>query len=454
MDQRLFASFAEDIISDYQIPGVAVGINHKGRRAYEKGFGYRDKEEDLPVTSSTVFGLASITKSFTCMAIMQLHEQGKLHIHDPVQQYLPAFKIKEATIHHFMTHTSGLPPLDSIMAANKRSFDQDPSFQDYPGVKLEHVDREPIDTYAQLLDYIASLDAELLGKPGEVFSYSNDCYSLLGAIIEKASGQSYESYVDEHILQPLGMIHTSFFPEPSFELTMLYAKRTEVYPAPIWWDAPAMRGTGGLKSSLDDMLRYTEVYLNGGESAGKRLLTAESVKAMMTPHVKMEPGKYYGYGLMITPDYYGQKLVEHGGSLKAISSLMAMVPERKLAGVVLTNLAGVPAGKILHGGLNVHEGRHPEETHVSHPPALSVKVEMLKDYEGTYRSLEGMNLAAWLEGETLLIQYQDDTYEATPTGEDGFLINVRGENEYVRFIRDDNDVVRYVAFHYRQFPKV
>ncbi|WP_018924445.1 serine hydrolase domain-containing protein [Salsuginibacillus kocurii] len=464
MENEKFEAFAEKVIEEHEIPGVAVGLMQGQGQAYKKGFGFRDKEKGLPVTSSTVFGLASITKSFTCMAILQLQEQGKLRVTDPVTTYLPEFKtmssnMEKVTIHHFMTHTSGLQPLDSHLAANKRSFEKDPSIHDYPGVKMKFVNRDPIDTYEQLMDYIASLDVELLGEPGEAFSYSNDAYGLLGAIITRVSGQAYESYVDEKILQPIGMKHSSFFPDPSFELTTLYAKReneegSEVYPAPVWWDAPAMRGTGAMKSSIDDMLTYAQVFLNHGEQNGTRILSAENIEEMMTPHVEMEPGRYYGYGFMIRPDYYGCKLVEHGGSKKAISSLLALVPERQLAGITLTNLAGVPASEILHAALNVQEGRQPEASHVVYPETSTLSVEKLKEYEGYYRSLEGMHVEARVENEIMKIQYQNETFEATPAGEDGFLISVRGENEYIRFVRNKNGEVIQVAFHYRQFPKV
>ena len=103
-------------MKENQIPGVAIGLAKDGELFYGKGFGYRDVEKQLEVTIDTVFATGSITKSFTCVAIMQLQEAGKISVHDPVKKYLPNFRLKhgsteQITIHHFMTHTSGIPAL-------------------------------------------------------------------------------------------------------------------------------------------------------------------------------------------------------------------------------------------------------------------------------------------------------------------------------------------------------
>ncbi|WP_188624710.1 serine hydrolase domain-containing protein, partial [Caldalkalibacillus thermarum] len=232
-----FEDYAQGLIDKYQIPGVGIAFAKNGDIIYWKGFGYRNVENKLPVTLDTVFGIASVTKSFTCAAIMHLQEAGKLDVQDPVIKYLPEFKAgtpeqtKKMTIHHFMTHTAGLPPLPSLKYANKRSIDADPSAQDYPGLKVKEDDQGPIDTYEQLMEFIAGLDFELLGEPGTEFSYSNDAYALLGAIVERVSGKFYESYLKENILEPAGMVNTCFLIEElgdHDDVTSLYAaKKTE-----------------------------------------------------------------------------------------------------------------------------------------------------------------------------------------------------------------------------------
>ncbi|WHX29640.1 serine hydrolase domain-containing protein [Brevibacillus agri] len=178
-------------MAEANAPGAAIGVARGGKLLYQKTFGYRDRENGLPLSADTVFGIASITKSFTCVAIMQLQEAGKLSVHDPVVKYLPEFRAgdeeltKRITIHHFMTHTPGMAPLPFLDKAMKRSMEQDPAIA---GTEAEEeLKKLPyLDTYEEVLQAIAAFDAKPLGEPGEVFSYNNDAYGLLGAIIERA----------------------------------------------------------------------------------------------------------------------------------------------------------------------------------------------------------------------------------------------------------------------------
>lgn len=357
-----------------------------------------------------------------------------------------------------MTNSSGLPPLPSLIYANKRSMDMDPSRKDYPSLRADDPAQGPIDTYEELMVFIAGLDFELLGPPGIHFSYSNDAFALLGAIIERVSGQSYEEYVKEHILQPIGMVNSTFDLselEGNGDITMLYAKELEgeqkVYPAPVWWDAPSMRAAGYLKSSVHDMLLYAD--RNKGVVGDVRILSEDSIRQMTYPYIQIEPGKYYGYGLTITPDYYGNTLVEHGGNLKAIASLMSIIPEKGITGVILTNLAGVPAGPLLRAALNdVQE----KDVHASHQTFEDVELSdtELQKYVGTYVSNEGAKLTTAVEDGEITFFSQDAYHPIRCIGEHLFLVNVNDQQEIVRFIENHDGEIDRIAYHYRQFPKV
>lgn len=200
-----FENYVEKVIRESKLPGVAKGLAKNGKVFYERGFGYRNAECQLEVTSDTVFAIGSITKSFTCVALMQLREKGWLSLHDPVKKYLPELSLKDdkytdqMTIHHFMTHTSGIPDLKSFPVALYHSLTED-DFKNDPLVQGKKSDFEPVQTYKEYLDYIAQRDFQLLGKPGEHWSYNNDCYGLLAAITERVSGQTYEDYITDHIL--------------------------------------------------------------------------------------------------------------------------------------------------------------------------------------------------------------------------------------------------------------
>jgi CubicO group peptidase (beta-lactamase class C family) len=460
-----FEKYAQKWITKGQVPGVCMGIAKDGQIFYSNGFGFRDVERQLGVTIDTVFGIGSITKSFTCVAVMQLQEAGKLSVHDPVVKYLPEFRLKnndvgQITIHHFMTNTSGIPPLPTFFASIMRSLEENEA-EDFPSLQNQTDDTVPIDTYEDLMSVISTLDLELLGPPGTEFSYSNDCFALLGAIIERASGKSYEAYVKEHIIDPIGMEHTSFFLEElnGYEnITNLYIMRDrgdhkEVVPSLNWWDTPVARAAGFIKSTVRDMLRYTDMFCKGGLTAsGNRILTPESVEQMITPYfpTDMVPGQFYGYGLVITSDYYGKKLVEHSGGIKGVTAQMCFFPETGLAGVALSNLEMSPVLAVMLGALNSLENRPPDSSHlVSKIDLLSE--EAMNQFVGDYQSSEFGTLPIRLENGQLVLSFLGENYVMRPFAEDLFVVRAFGTDFSARFIRLGNNEIVRMAFAGRQF---
>ncbi|WP_236693981.1 alpha/beta fold hydrolase [Sporosarcina globispora] len=462
-----FEAAAEKLAEKYSIPGTFVALAEEGEFAYGKGFGFRDVEAALPINVDTVFGIGSITKSFTCAAIMLLQEQGRLSVNDRVVKYLPEFKIKNSTaynkmtIHHFMTHSAGLPPLSSLYYALKRTMEIDPSVKDHKSLQVDEEDLGYIDTYEELLDFIGNLDIEMLGDPGKHFSYSNDCYALLGSIIERVSGKSYEQFVYDHILQPCGMDRSFFTIEEYGEdenIAMSYAADVtdngkKVYQAPVWWDAPAMRAAGFLKSTAADMLKYAEIFRNGGVVNDKRILTEKSVEAMLSQHIEIEPGKYYGYGFMIAPDYFGAKLVQHGGNLKAIAAQLSILPEKALTGVTFTNLAAVPAPRIMEQAINVFQGRDANCSSLN-MEEVELSAEVLAEFSGEYVSNEGMKVVIGVRDGKPTLMYQEAEHTVRAVGDNLLLATVSDMIELIQIHRDENGKVARITCHYREFPKV
>lgn len=465
-DTYIFEDYAKKLIEENQIPGVGVGLNQNGERLYEKGFGHRDVENELKITSDTIFGIASMTKSFTCVAIMQLQEAGKLSVHNKILKFLPEFrnsdmeKTEQVTIHHLMTHTAGIPPISTHVFARKRSIDKDPSAKDYLDLDLVNNTGSAIDTYEDMFDFIARLNYKPLGSPGTSFSYSNDSYGLLGVIISRASGQSYEDYVSEHILKP-AKLERSFFDLEKLDtfdnVTTLYAAKTTneritVYPTEVWWDAPAMRAAGYLKSTINDILRYLEIFRNAGMVDGVRILSKESVNQMIQPHFEYEKGLYYGYGLRITPDYFGTTLIEHGGGLKGVSSLMFVLPEKGLTGVALSSLASVPSGRLLMGALNVLEGRLADATHVQFD-IEPIDEKELDKFVGLYTSGEGMSVQIDVK-EGQLKRLSEGAYSGLRhVGNNCFIGIEKNKQESIRFILNEKGVVDRIFHGSRQILK-
>ena len=460
-----FEAYAEKLLDEAKAPGAAIGVARDGKMLYSKTFGYRDREQELPISMDTVFGIASLTKSFTCVAIMQLQEAGKLSVHDPVTKYLPEFQAGGAeltaqmTIHHFMTHTPGMAPMPFLDGAMKRSMEQDPAIV---GTEAEaELQGLPyLDTYEQVMEAIAGYEGKPLGAPGTAFSYNNDAYGLLGTIIERVSGQSYESYVMEYILQPLGMSRTVFDVADlgdQEDVTVLYTNKkidgeTQVIAAPFWHDAPAMRAAGFLKSTVHDLLAYLEVFRTGGENSEAPILSKASVSQMLTPFARCDGYRSYGYGLMVSPAFPDGKLIEHGGSLKGISSHLFAIPETGLTGVVLINLDGVAVRELIAGLLNTIASR-PVAVPPYPVPQYELADEQLTEYEGRYESSEWMKTSIEKREGALQIEVDGLSYPLIPVAPDSFLFKRRDSHVWIDFFRSPEGQIERMSYALRQLTK-
>ena len=447
--------FAARWMRRWKVPGASLAVIERGRRPFTRGYGYRDREAGLPATPRTVYGIASVTKSFTALAILRLQEQGKLSTGDPVGRHLPEFATPDRratgriTLHHFLTHSSGLPPLPSIYYAAARSLARDPPYDPRVARRVGiDPDHGPIDTYEQMMEYLRATPYRLLGPPGRFFSYSNEAFGLLGAVIERASGRTYESFVEEEILRPAGMRSTTFdtgimlrYPE----VTTLYApKRTGsrhgLLPSQDWWEDTCLRACGGLRSNAEDLSRYVRVFLDGGRGEGGRIVSAASIRQMLTPYIRIAPGLEYGYGVAIRPDYHGVTLAFHEGGLTGVSSIFLAVPERHLGGVALANVEQVPSDQLLLAAVNPRLGL-PVSTPLRDVPPPRRPPPPLRPYEGWYCSGEGIWLHVTARPDSLRFDYRG--VEATQrglryvwAGADDFVIQHRGVKGATRFERD------------------
>ncbi|MGB7124355.1 MAG: serine hydrolase domain-containing protein [Thermoplasmata archaeon] len=436
-----------------KVPGASLSVVQRGRPDLDRGYGFRDREARLPASARTVYGLASVTKSFTALAILRLGEEGALSTQDPVVRHLPEFGTPDpkATpkirLHHFLTHTSGLPPLPSIYYTAARSLVRDPPYDPRVARRVGvDPDHPPIDTYEQILEYLRTTRYRLLGPPGRVFSYSNEGFGLLGAVIERASGRTYESYVGEEILRPAGMRSSTFdagvlrrFPE----VTTLYSpKRTgarhPLVPSQEWWDDTCLRASGGLRSTTEDLSQYLRVFLDGGRVGRERIIGPASLRKMLTPHVEIGLGRYYGYGVAIRPDYHGTPLVYHDGGLPGVSSTLVALPEKHLGAAVLSNAEQVPAELLAMAAVNQRLGL-PLETPLVDVPRPVPARGPLGRYEGWYCSGEGIWLTVSALPDSLRVDFRGieltgRNLRYRPAGPDAFVRWHHGVPAYLRFL--------------------
>jgi CubicO group peptidase (beta-lactamase class C family) len=302
-------------VSKRQFMGTAL-VARGSQVILSKGYGSANLEWDVPNTPNTKFRLGSITKQFTAASILLLEERGKLKITDPVKKYMPDAPAAwdKVTIYHVLTHTSGIPSFTS--------------FAEYR--KLEPFPITPAELVALFRD--KPLDF----APGEKWSYSNSGYVLLGYLIEKITGDTYEKFVRENIFTPLGMKESGYDSN-----TAIIAHRADGYVSgPKGYEHAGFihmsipHAAGALYSTTEDLLKWEL-----GLFEGKVVRTA-SLGQMITPFKND-----YAFGLAVHA-VGGRKVIEHGGGIEGFNTQLSYYPEDKLTVVVLANVNGSAPGEI------------------------------------------------------------------------------------------------------------
>lgn len=446
----------ESMRSERRVPGASVMLTRNGVTLFHEGLGFADREEQRRVTPDTVFGVASVTKSFTCLAIMQLADAGKLDVHAPVADYLPAFTrsgstdLTGITVHHLMSNSSGLPPMGFRRNALARSIKADPS-RELLGLDLTR-HQPPIDTVDELISAISAAGITLLRPPGRIFSYSNEGFALLGRIIEVVSGSDYVTYVTRNILEPLNMSRSVFTLEdlealPDVANLYSYIKGFEqVEPTPGYYWAPAMLSAGYLRSTTADLNRYAQAFL---ELSPVELASPTALQQMQQPAVQVSARSWYGYGFMIHPDHHGQRVVEHGGSTKGVGANLAFVPAAGVAGVTLTNITGCPVNAMNRAGINLALGLPLDAAYESFS-TLDLPDAELERFTGTFESAELVTLEV-RSNDTGGLEVQDGTLRqpAVPVAPDAIQFDSNGRDTLAQFFSEQRGKFQEVRYGLR-----
>ena len=301
-----------------------VLVAEKGKVIYQKGFGLADMEWNVPNQPDTKFRLGSITKQFTSMLIMQLVEQGKLKLDVPISTYLPDYPKKNGeiiTIHHLLTHSSGIPNITSFPG-----FSKDISRNSY--------------SPSQLVNLFA--DSALQFKPGERNSYSNSGYMLLGYIIEKITGKPYEQVLQENIFTPLNMKNTGYDHSGPLLKNRArgYEKNGWLYINANFIDMSVPYAAGALYSTVEDLYRWNQALY------GNQLLRKENMDLLFFKHIRAGGG-YYGYGWDIYEMPIGNTAeridaIGHGGGIDGFNTQLTRIPSDKSFIVLLNNTGRAP----------------------------------------------------------------------------------------------------------------
>jgi CubicO group peptidase (beta-lactamase class C family) len=300
-------------LEEKHIAGAVVAVVVGDKVDFQKGYGYADVEKRQPVDpETTMFRVGSITKTFTWTAVMQLVEQGKLDLDTDVNKYLKDFQVpatfsEPVTLKHCMTHTPGFE--DSVI-----------------GLFAHNADA--VKPLAQVLN---EQFPKRVRRPGVLASYSNHATALSGLVVASVAGKSWEDYVEESILKPLGMQHTLVRQPAKDKLPATVSKgykweggRFKEVGFEYIADAPA----GTMAASAGDIARFLIAHLNDGEYHGTRILKPETARRMREPLFRSDPkvdAMCYGFW---EQHENGQRILQHGGATLVFFSLAAMIPDK------------------------------------------------------------------------------------------------------------------------------
>jgi D-alanyl-D-alanine carboxypeptidase len=410
----LDAVLAESFPSDQ--PGAAAIVVRDGVVLLRGGHGMADLEQGVPLSPEHVFRIGSITKQFTAVAILMLAEEGKLSLDDPLTRFFPDYPTggRTVTVEHLLAHTSGI-----------RSYTSMPEWG--PTVRQDLSLDELIAVFRdQPFDF----------EPGELWSYNNSGYVLLGAIIERLSGMSYAEFVESRIFRPLSMTASHYG-----DASRIIPGRVPGYSRPgggEWVNSEYVSMThphaaGALLSSVDDLARWDRAISRG------ELLSPASWRRAFTP-IRLDDGRGTGYGAGWSIGRVGPYgTVEHGGGINGFSAYALRVPEARLFVAVLANadnpLAG-PGQVALRLADLALEGALDE-------PAVAVAPERLADYVGVYRIDPAAARTITLEDGVLYSQRTGgNRFELRPIGPDLFLFPTSGTR--LRFAREAGRVTAMV----------
>ena len=369
----------------------SVLIAREGKVIVSKGYGKANFELDVPNTPQTKFRLGSITKPFTAMAIMLLRERGKLSLQDSICKYLadcPA-AWQPITIHHLLSHTSGLAKHDKA--------------GDYLKIAMMPM---PL---PQLIDSFKNKPADF--KPGEKFDYNNNGYILLGYVIEKVSGQSYEAFLKENIFTPLKMVDTGYDNHDPIIKNRAAGYRTEdgkLFNA-AYTDPSQPFSAGSLYSTTGDLMLLDQALYDG------RFLSPTSIDTLFTPVLGN-----YGYGWFMMKQS-NRPAIMHPGGVPGFSAMITRFPESKVLIVLLSNMDNMPIIRASNdlGAIIFGEKYEVPRTRT----AVKVDPKIFDAFVGDYEDRPGRVTRILVQNGTLMLKLagQPDPIEISAESETEFF---------------------------------
>lgn len=333
--------FIQQNIDKNHIPGLSIAIVDKDKVIFSKGYGKDGNNK--AIISSSPFAIASLSKAFTAMAVMQLVETGKINLDAPVKKYIPSFTMSDTlagqiTVRQFLNQTSGL------------------SDEVYPELAFK---KQPVST----MNTIENLkDVKLANNPGEKFQYHNPNYQIMAHLVEVVSQEKFSEYLQKHIFEPLQMKHTTAYRSTLQFRNNLPQGHIFMFGQPKKSDEPEwfIEGSAGMLSTTSDLAKWLMLYLNKGTYKGQRLLSAQGVETMSS----LPANSGYGLGWFVDKE----KNVSHSGVFWTYQAEQ-MIMTKEGYGIVILFNSGINAFQDYHaflkGVYNILSNREPEAPFIS-----------------------------------------------------------------------------------------
>jgi D-alanyl-D-alanine carboxypeptidase len=382
-------------------PGLTLGITSAQSTLHTAAYGYADIAAKIPATPTHLFEIGSITKSFVGVLVLQLHQEGKVDLHQPILHYLPWLSMQtdlgEVTVHHLLTHSSGMPGDLSVFPATRGA--------------------RPQQTF----------------KPGTKFHYCNWGYDVLGYLIEKVDGRSWSAALTERVLKPLGM--TSTFPiiasDSRARLIQSYMPLHDDRPYPRQGPlAPAGKLTvttaaGCIASTPADMSLYMKMLLNRGAGPSSRILSEESFKLFSTPHIAADEfgnDAYYGYGVAVDK-FEGHTRLRHTGGMASFMSSMQLDLDAGIGAFASINAQlGYRPNPVTQYALQLLRAKNEQKAAPPAPaPDEALVVARPDDYAGVYTGADGRKLEIRATKDALVLRANGKDIKLQQSGGDEFI---------------------------------
>lgn len=449
-----FENTVNQFVDTYKAQGLIVGIFDADERLYQETFGYRDVEHQKSIDGDTIFGIASITKSFTAVRLMQLVEQGVIDLDMTLDQLYEDWalpKMHTPTVRHLLSHAAGFYPQERFLMNDVA---EEMGVSETELHHSEVLSKRGIEMIIKRLNRAKAYT----GMPGEYFSYSNFSFGILTDLVERFSEEStYAESVMAHVIEPMGLKNTFFdFVRTKDEnnITTLYtAEKDGVKSTDDYTDSGfVLLGGGALKSTFNDLMCYTRFYMQDGYFSGQQILGAKWLGEMLKQRISYKDGQGYGYAL-VTGQIDDLNYVGHSGGLTGVSSFFGFCKESGKGVVVLCNTGGVPATAIGIAALRLAHDRYPAYQ-IGDYSDVTWSSAVVDHTLGVYQSEEGDRAEVIFREGKIKMLVNGNMRACRTVRDDLILIVNEMEENHCRILRDKEGVATGLYLGSRIIPKI